>query len=123
MQRRTRPTLLRRLLRFAARALYTPLLVEGVRIFERRPPFAHAKALVVDGVYGMLGSANLDYRSLHLNYELNIEVADREFVARLEAQLESEIEHSREVTLDAHLARPFPRRLAENFCYLFQPVL
>jgi cardiolipin synthase len=108
---------------FAARALYTPLLVEGVRVFERRPPFAHAKALVVDGVYAMLGSANLDYRSLYLNYELNIEVADLEFVARVEEQLESEIEQSREVSLEAHLARPFPRRLAENFCHLFQPVL
>jgi len=108
---------------FAARSLYTPLMVEGVRVFERSPPFVHAKALVVDGAYAMLGSANLDYRSLHLNYELNIEVADRDFVSRVEAQLESEIERSREVSLEAHLARPFPRRLAENFCHLFQPIL
>ena len=108
---------------FAARAQYTPLLAEGVRIFERSPPFAHAKALVVDGVYAMLGSANLDYRSLYLNYELNLEVADSEFVSRVKEQLESEIAASREVSLQAHLARPFPRRLAENFCHLFQPVL
>ena len=65
---------------FAIRALYTPLLRAGVRIFERKPPFMHAKALLVDDVYAMLGSANLDYRSLHLNFETNIEVADALFV-------------------------------------------
>lgn len=108
---------------YAARALYTPLLVNGVRIFERRPPFSHAKALVVDDVYAMLGSANLDYRSLHLNFELNVEVADYGFVARVNEQVEREIARSREIDLVRHRARPLPRRLAENFCRLFQPVL
>ncbi len=108
---------------FAARALYEPLLKAGVRIFERRPPFMHAKALVADGEYAMIGSANLDYRSLHLNFETNLEVADREFVGSLVRQLADEIAHSEEVVLGLYAARPLTRRLAENFCYLFQPML
>lgn len=108
---------------YAARALYEPLLEAGARIFERKPPFVHAKALAVDGVYAMLGSANLDYRSLHLSFELNLEVADEEFVYALSRQLDAEVEVSREVTLEAHRARSLIRRLAENFCRLFQPVL
>ncbi len=108
---------------FAARALYTPLLKAGIRIFERRPPFMHAKAMVVDGVYAMMGSANLDHRSLHLNFELNLEVADSEFVPSVLEQIEAEIVESDEVTLATHSARKLPRRLLENFCHLFQPML
>lgn len=107
----------------AARALYGPLLQAGVRIFEREPPFLHAKALVADGVYAMLGSANLDYRSLHLNFETNLEVGDRGFAAEVEAQIEGEIARSREVSLEEHRQRPLRRQLVENFCRLLQPVL
>jgi cardiolipin synthase len=108
---------------FAARSLYGPLLRTGVRIFERPPPFMHAKALVVDHVYAMLGSANLDYRSLHLNFETNIEIADRAFVQSVSDQVDAEIAMSHEVLTEQHESRPLPRRLLEHFCHLFQPVL
>jgi cardiolipin synthase len=108
---------------FAARALFAPLLKAGVRIYERRPPFMHAKALLVDDVYALLGSANLDYRSLHLNFETNIEVADHVFLDSIRKQVEAEIAESDDLTYDQHRSRWLPRRLAENFCYLFQPVL
>lgn len=108
---------------YAARSLYTSLLESGVRIFERRPPFSHAKALVVDESYAVLGSPNLDYRSLHLNFETAVEVAEPAFLSRLNEQIASELAHSVEVSLDAHRARSIARRLAENFCYLFQPLL
>jgi cardiolipin synthase len=108
---------------YAARSLYTPLLESGVRIFERRPPFSHAKALVVDGSYAVLGSPNLDYRSLHLNFETAVEIVEPAFLARLNEQIASELAHSAEVDLEAHRARSMGRRLAENFCYLFQPLL
>ncbi len=108
---------------YAARSLYTSLLESGVRIFERRPPFSHAKALLVDDAYAVLGSPNLDYRSLHLNFETAVEVVDAAFLTRLRDQIASELAHSVEVSLDAHRARSMARRLAENFCYLFQPLL
>lgn len=107
----------------AARSLYPPLLKAGVRIFERRPPFMHAKALVIDETMAFLGSANLDYRSLHLNFETNVQVVDPELLANLGNQLVAEIAASREVTLHDHLARPIYHRLVENFCFLFQPLL
>ncbi len=108
---------------FAARSLYGSLLAEGVRIYERRPPFMHAKALVVDGVYAFVGSANLDYRSLHLNFETNIEVAETDFVAAVSEQIEREIAASEEVTLLTYVRRPIVRQLVEKFFYLFQPML
>jgi len=108
---------------YAARSLYTSLLESGVRIFERRPPFSHAKALVVDESYAVLGSPNLDYRSLHLNFESALEIVEPSFLARLNEQIASELAHSVEVDLEAHRKRSMARRLAENFCYLFQPLL
>ena len=108
---------------FAARSLYGGLLEAGVRIFERRPPFIHGKALLVDDVYAMLGSANLDYRSLHLNFETNIEVADADFVSAVVRQVDAEIAMSEEVLEADYRRRSLPRQLAERFCYLFQPML
>ena len=108
---------------FAARSLYSPLLEAGVRIFERKPPFMHAKALLVDDVYAMLGSANLDYRSLQLNFETNLEIVDHAFVGFLREQIEGELSQSEEVTYAVHQKRPITRRLAENFCFLLQPML
>ncbi|HKK09165.1 MAG TPA: cardiolipin synthase [Gemmatimonadota bacterium] len=108
---------------FAARSLYGPLLEAGVRVFERRPPFMHAKAMVVDGVYAMLGSANLDYRSLHLNFETNVEIVDPGFVGTVARQVQVEVDASREITREAYASRPLTRRLAENVCRLFEPVL
>lgn len=107
----------------ASRSLYTPLLTVGVRIHERHPPFMHAKALVVDDLVGFVGSANLDYRSLHLNFETNMQVADLDFVRALSAQIDREIAASTRINREGHEARPVTHRLLENFCFLFQPLL
>jgi cardiolipin synthase len=108
---------------FAGRSLYGDLLNAGVRVYERKPPFMHAKALVVDGVYALVGSANLDYRSLHLSFETNIEAADTDFVTAVSEQIEEEIAASVEIRLLEYVRRPIVRRLAEKFFYLFQPML
>lgn len=108
---------------FAARSLYSPLLSAGVQIFERRPPFMHAKALLVDNVYAMMGSANLDHRSLHLNFEANLEIVDSSFVRSLRSQIERELAESDELIYEVHKRRPVAVRLVENFCRLFQPML
>lgn len=108
---------------YASRALYSTLLEAGARIWERNPPFLHAKALVVDDLYAMLGSANLDYRSLHLNFETNVEIVGDDFVRSVDRQLDRELRESREIRLAEHRSRPLAARLLENFCFLFQPVL
>lgn len=107
----------------AARSLYGPLLAVGVRIHERRPPFMHAKSLVVDDHVSIIGSANLDYRSLHLNFETNMQVADQAFTMALSRQIDREIEMSVPVIPADHEGRPVSRRLVQNFCFLFQPLL
>jgi cardiolipin synthase len=107
----------------ACRALYDELLSAGVRIFERRPPFAHAKALLVDDAFALVGSANLDVRSLRLNYETNLAVYDRGFCVSLRAQLDRELAESDRVTPEAWARRPAWHHVLENFSRLMTPVL
>lgn len=107
----------------AGRALYEELLECGVRIFERPPPFLHAKALLVDDSLALVGTANLDVRSLRLNYETNLAVYDADFSAALRQAILAEQQRSEELTLEAWLRRPLRQRLLENFCSLLSPVL
>ena len=59
----------------AARSLYLRLLRAGIEIYEYQPQILHAKLILVDGIT-YAGSSNLDLRSLNLNYELMIRLAD-----------------------------------------------
>lgn len=108
---------------FAGQARYEALLDAGVRVFERRPPFMHAKALIVDDEVALVGSANLDARSLRLNYETNLAVFDAEFIGRLKQAVLAEMGASRELSADLWRRRPAWRRFVEDLCSLLSPVL
>lgn len=107
----------------AGRALYEELMASGVRIFERKPPFMHAKAMIADGKVALVGSANLDMRSLRLNYESNLLVFDNEFIRRLRAIVLDDFANSNEIDLSKWRRRPLWQNMLENICYLMMPVL
>ncbi len=108
---------------FASRALYEELLLAGVRIFERHPPFMHAKALVIDGEFSLVGTANLDVRSLSLNYETSLAVYSTEFADAMKCIIHEDMDSSSEVFLADWQNRPLRRRLLENLAALMTPVL
>ncbi len=108
---------------WASRALYDELLQSGVRIFERRPPFIHAKALIVDDSVSIVGTANWDVRSLRLNYETNVSIHDEVFANSLKRIVLDDEARSTEVTLEGWRKRPQWHRLAENACSLMTPIL
>lgn len=87
-----------RLQHYATQALYGALLAAGVRIFEYRASFLHAKVGVVDGVWATVGSANMDPFSLLLAREANVVAHDRPFAAELRERLGEALgEDAREV--------------------------
>ncbi len=108
---------------WAARAMYEDLLEAGVRIFERRPPFIHAKAMTVDDRMAIVGSSNWDYRSLYSNYETSLAVYDAQFVMHLKLLMIEDLHESRELELVAFKNRPVSHRYLENACGLFAPLL
>jgi len=76
-----------RLLHYATQALYSKLLASGVRIFEYRLSFLHAKVAVIDRQWATVGSSNIDPFSLLLAREANVVVRDRKFAGELRASL------------------------------------
>lgn len=74
----------------------------------------HAKTAVVDGAVGTVGTANLDYRSLFVNYELNLFSANRALCAALEAQFLADLTEAMEVTGPGWSRRPWSGMVAES---------
>ena len=107
----------------AAKALYEELLEAGVHVHERRPPFIHAKAMIVDDAMALVGTANLDVRSLALNYETMVMLSDEEAIDRLKLIIHEDLANSREIRLELWRRRSARQRLAENLCSLMTPVL
>ncbi len=95
------------------RSYFDDLLPHRVRILEYQPRLLHAKVMTVDGRWTMTGSANLDIRSLRINFELNVVVACEETTKAVERLFEINTEDAREVTLEAYQQRPFRHRIAE----------
>ena len=108
---------------WATRRLLPGLLTAGVRVLFQPPPFAHTKLLVVDDFYTQVGSANLDARSLRLNFELNMEIFDPSFAEGIVDFIDTTIEKSRELTLAELNAEPLPVKLRNAACWLFSPYL
>lgn len=107
---------------YASRALYAALLAAGVRIFERRPPFIHAKMAIIDDSCAFIGSANVDRRSLSLNYETNLAVFNDGFAMRLKAFILGQLENADEVLYSEWRKRSMKEQLLENFFNLFHPI-
>jgi len=102
-----------RLARWAARAIYGELLQAGVRIFEYLPRLLHAKTAVADRDWVLMGTANLDYRSVFLNYELILASRDPGLCRRLRDQFDADLVESREVKWEHWYRRGWNARLAE----------
>jgi cardiolipin synthase A/B len=98
----------------AGRSYYEELLAAGVRIFEYQPAMMHAKTVVVDGAWSVVGSANLDERSMELNEENILGIADRDFAAAIEAGVEQDLKRSREIHLDQWRKRSIQRKFFER---------
>jgi cardiolipin synthase len=110
-------------MRTAIRSFYPTLIDAGIRVYEYQPAMLHAKTLIVDGEWCLIGSANLDVRSFRLNFEVSALVADRAFAAAVEKQFHADLASAVEITADAIEQRTFGRRLAEGSARLLSPLL
>nr|WP_301289454.1 cardiolipin synthase B [Natronocella acetinitrilica] len=91
----------RRLLQMTARHIYERFLKRGIRVHEYRPRVLHAKTMVVDRRLATIGTANLDYRSLFHNYEINFVTDNPAICNALEDLFEADLVAARQVTLES----------------------
>lgn len=97
----------------AGRAAYGKLLKGGVKIFEYQPTMIHEKSMVIDGLFSMFGSSNLDARSSEINEELDVVVYDENFGREMESIFERDLQQAREYTEQDFQKRSFWERTTE----------
>lgn len=102
-----------RAVRHASRGSYDELLAGGVQIYEYQPTFIHAKLLVVDNSWSVVGSANMDNRSRKLNEEAVFGILDREFGAKLEMIFLADIAKAEQIRLPEWRKRSLWSRVQE----------
>jgi cardiolipin synthase A/B len=108
---------------WATRNMLWELLQYGVQVRYQPPPFVHSKLFLVDEDYAQVGSANMDPRSLRLNFEINVEVFDTAFNATLAAHFAAAWEPARIVTPEEISKRRLGVRTRDALCWLFSPYL
>ena len=101
------------LLLLAARSFYDQLLSTGVEIYERQHAVLHAKTLVIDAQTTVLGSTNLDYRSIEYNCELSGVIRSSEFGRQMHVLFEHDVRYSRPIALGEWRRRPIRDRLVQ----------
>ena len=106
--------------RLASRRMWGPLLRAGIRIFEYQLAMMHAKVLIVDDLWTMLGTTNIDNRSFEHNDEANIAMRDPAVAARLLQDYERDLADSREVTLAMWERRPLWEKLVGPFVWILE---
>lgn len=99
------------------------LLEAGVKIFFYQKGFIHSKLIMVDGVFSSVGTANLDFRSMETNFEVNAFIYDQLFNRQLMAYFRHDLHHSREIVRSEWKRRPWSSKLKESLAHLVSPML
>jgi cardiolipin synthase A/B len=99
--------------RLCGRAFYEMMLHAGIEIFERQGVILHTKAMVVDGHTSILGSTNLDYRSIEYNCELSAIIRSAPFGRQMQDLFKNDIGFSRPIKLSAWRRRPHIDRFVQ----------
>jgi cardiolipin synthase len=110
-------------LHWATRKMLWELLKKGVKVLYQPPPFVHSKLFVIDDFYALIGSANIDPRSLRLNFELGVEIFDREVIQEINDHIDQMIALSKGVTLEEMDSRTLTIRTRDALAWLFTPYL
>lgn len=111
------------IVRWAMHHLVWQLQHPNIEIIELGGAFKHTKLLTVDGVYAMIGSHNLDPRSLRLNFELGIEVYDQKLANSLDRHMEKQFTTNPSISIRHHLKPSLLKRVRNALCWLFTPYL
>ena len=99
------------------------LVCAGIRVYRYSPGMMHQKVMLIDDKIGAIGSSNLDFRSMHINFENTIITDDLEFIKSLDFAIRKDFEQSEEVNKGEFNLLPFKKKLASHLANSFAPIL
>lgn len=99
------------------------LLDYGIRVFKFQGGFLHQKVMLIDDILGVVGSANLDFRSMFINFEITTACSDPGFIGDMETMLINDFKNSRELLISEIKGKPTWRKIWERAVNLLAPVL
>jgi len=108
------------LTRSSGRAAYGDLLKAGAGIYEYDASMIHCKIMIIDGVWSVVGSTNLDNRSFGINDEVNLAALDSAVATRLTQDFEQDLSHSEHQTLEAWNKRSLYERALESIGWVLE---
>ncbi|ASK62265.1 cardiolipin synthase [Virgibacillus phasianinus] len=111
------------LTQYATRSYFDELLDKGIEVHLYHKGFMHQKIMIVDGEFASIGTANVDFRSLNLNFEVNVFLFHSPSVTSLIENYKADIKHSRKVDPKTYYKRGLLIQSKESFARLFSPVL
>lgn len=112
-----------RSVRLASDSYIADLLNAGVKVYRYHRSFLHSKLMIVDDELTIIGSANMDFRSMEHNFELTGCIYDRAVNEEMKAVFAQDLKHCTPITAKTWRKRPFGTRLSESFMRLFAPLL
>ena len=110
------------LVHFTTRSYYRELIGAGIRIYEFTEGFMHAKTFIADGELAIVGTVNMDFRSLYLHYECGACLYRTNAIKSIHEDFTKTLSHCREMT-EADCRSNFLIRLMQNICRLFAPLM
>jgi cardiolipin synthase len=112
-----------RLVQWATTAMLWQVLINGCRVWLSAEPFDHSKLMVVDEAWVFFGSANMDTRSMRLNFEFNVECYDLDVAGIVTRHIDRKLKGAREVGMKDVDGRSLPVRVRDGIARLFSPYL
>ncbi|MCX8737939.1 cardiolipin synthase [Gilliamella sp. B2824] len=111
------------MVKWASRAFFSELLDGGVKLYQFNDNLLHTKSVLIDNQLSLVGTVNLDMRSLWLNFEITTVIDDAEFAQSLSNLLQKYLAQSDEVNIETWKQRPIWQHVVERLFYFFAPLL
>lgn len=108
---------------WAANTYFVDMARAGAKVYLHQPAYMHAKTVSIDSAVCSIGTANLDIRSFHINYEMNAVIYDAAKTQELEAAFARDLEGCIEFSLAEYRCRPAWKRFRDSTARLFSPLL
>jgi cardiolipin synthase A/B len=108
---------------YASRSYFPELLEAGVKIYEYSKGFLHSKIMIVDGELASIGTANMDMRSFHLNFEVNAFLYHTDSTKKLVADFLEDLKEASQIDYETFQQRPLSIRVVESVSRLLSPLL